>query len=101
MNTPLGKILNFIKLLVISLLVLSAMGSISSAQSLAQFSNEFICEIATDEVGKFRRWTNDPSLQNYVNEANRRSLRCNGTIKHISPNSQQAYKNTLIRDAFI
>ena len=101
MNTSLDKILNFIKVLLISLLVSSAMGSISSAQSLAQFSNEFICEIATDEVGKSRRWTNDPSLQNYVNEANRRSLRCNGSIKHISPNSQQAYKNTLIRDAFI
>ena len=101
MNASLDKILNFIKVLLISLLVSSAMGSISSAQSLAQFSNEFICEIATDEVGKSRRWTNDPSLQNYVREANRRSLKCNGSIKHTSPNSRQAYKNTLIQDAFI
>ena len=101
MNTSLDKILSFIRILVASILVFSAMGSISSAQSLAQFSNEFICEIATDEVEKSKLWTNDPSLQNYVNEANRRSLKCNGSIKHTSPNSRQAYKNTLIQDAFI
>ena len=64
MNTSLDKILSFIKILVTLLLVLSAMGNISSAQSLAQFSNEFICEIATDEVEKSILWTNDPSLQN-------------------------------------
>lgn len=101
MMISLDSILGFIKRLVITFVILSATGSISTAQSLSQFSNEFICEIATDEIGKSTRWTSDPSLQNYVREAIKRSLKCTGLLKRTAPNPKQIDRNNLIRDAFV
>ena len=93
--------LGFIKTLVITFGTLSATGNICAAQSLSQFSDEFICEIATDEIGKSTRWTSDPSLQNYVREANKRSLKCTGSLQRTTPNLKHIDKYSLIRDAFV
>ena len=95
------RTLGFIKTLVISFATLAAMGSICAAQSLSQFSDEFICEIATDEIGKTKRWTGDPTLQNYVREAIKRSLKCTGSLKHITPNQKQVDKYSLLRASFV
>ena len=93
--------LGFIKTLVITFGTLSATGNLCAAQSLSQFSDEFICEIATDEIGKSTRWTSDPSLQNYVREANKRSLKCTGSLQRTTPNFKHIDKYSLIRDAFV
>ena len=101
MRKSFDRTLGLIKVLVITLVALSTTASTSAANPLSQLSDQFICEIATDEIGKSRRWTIDPSLQNYVREAIKRSIKCAGLLQRISPNLKQEDKNRIIRDAFV
>lgn len=101
MRKSFDRTLGLIKVLVITLVALSTTASTSAANPLSQLSDQFICEIATDEIGKSRQWTNDPSLQNYVREAIKRSIKCAGLLQRISPNLKQEDKNRIIRDAFV
>ena len=101
MRKSFDRTLGLIKVLVITLVALSTTASTSAANPLSQLSDQFICEIATDEIGKSRQWTTDPSLQNYVREAIKRSIKCAGLLQRISPNLKQEDKNRIIRDAFV
>ena len=101
MRKSFDRTLGLIKILVITLVALSTTASTSAANPLSQLSDQFICEIATDEIGKSRQWTTDPSLQNYVREAIKRSIKCAGLLQRISPNLKQEDKNRIIRDAFV
>jgi S1-C subfamily serine protease len=101
MRKSFDRTLGLIKVLVMTLVALSTTASTSAANPLSQLSDQFICEIATDEIGKSRQWTTDPSLQNYVREAIKRSIKCAGLLQRISPNLKQEDKNRIIRDAFV